>query len=788
MIRRGIAGAVAVAVMVPLLTAGPAVAGRASDPIAVALADTAAEVAPIADRTSAHTNGSAAPADTVPFEDRPLTVEGETLEIPSSYAPAPGPPDGPRVPGPAASSGARTDDTGDAPAPATAEPTPAVGTVRQWLGLDDVRGVLYRKDYTLRAVGEHIEVWVAVDLAFPATDCRNQVPGSTTITDAQLAAFTAAFDTRIFPVETGVFSTPPDRDGSGALLWSDRNGDGGDYRGAGNRTVTLVDNIRDRNFHSFPDAATGVAGFFSGQLNELFDRNVLTIDAYDWAHRTGANPPDEPTPFACTSRPARPSAYEATFAHEWQHLLQYYTDPGEAIWLDEGLSDVAQTLTGFVDARAGVDRAGADSHLFCFQGFGTVRGPGNPFPLDCGGPENSLTLWNEGTAPGAVLADYGNAYQFLLYLGDRYGPGILTDLHRDGARQGLAAVTAALAARGEPDPAEVLRDFQRSVVLDAYVDAGAGISGVDPARVSSAAVHSTVNLDNPAINSTPGVAPNGADYVPLTGIDEEFRPTVLRGAELAGLEFHGEPGPAAAPVGWDVVVDDPGRPGDAVLSARADRPALLPVTVPTTDPTLRMLAHHTGGTATVTVSADDGATTTVVPVTGPTGAPVSALTGDSGGFVPVSVDLTAWAGTDVVLGIGWAGPAGGLRLDDLRLGDALVSDGTSLAGLLSPAGPRPVPPSPWALTLIGITEENGRTLITVGTPTPADDVVLGATELQPFSDADRVVVIVSHTDPTGLRLTPAAYTLVVNGRQQPGGTVPAGAASVAAQPASGSNE
>ena len=36
-------------------------------------------------------------------------------------------------------------------------------------------GILYRKDYTLRGVGAHIEVWVANDLAFPAGDCRTQV-------------------------------------------------------------------------------------------------------------------------------------------------------------------------------------------------------------------------------------------------------------------------------------------------------------------------------------------------------------------------------------------------------------------------------------------------------------------------------------------------------------------------------------------------------------------------------------------------------------------------------------
>ena len=74
------------------------------------------------------------------------------------------------------------------------DPTPPVGTVRQWLGLDDFNGILYRKDYTLRGVGDHIEVWVANDRAFPAGDCRLQIPGSTDITDAQVARLVSEFD------------------------------------------------------------------------------------------------------------------------------------------------------------------------------------------------------------------------------------------------------------------------------------------------------------------------------------------------------------------------------------------------------------------------------------------------------------------------------------------------------------------------------------------------------------------------------------------------------------------
>ena len=74
----------------------------------------------------------------------------------------------------------------------------------------------------------------------------------------------------------------------------------------------------------------------------------MTIDAWDWLHRTGANPPHEPTADPCTSAPARPFLYEGVFAHEYQHLLESYEDPGETIWVNEGLSDWVMSYVGYV--------------------------------------------------------------------------------------------------------------------------------------------------------------------------------------------------------------------------------------------------------------------------------------------------------------------------------------------------------------------------------------------------------------------------------------------------------
>jgi len=121
----------------------------------------------------------------------------------------------------------------------------------------------------------------------------------------------------------------------------------------------------------------------------------MTIDAFDWIHRTGANPPDDPVPGDfCKSAPARPFLYEGTFAHEYQHLLHSYTDPDEVNWINEGLSDRAQTLTGYVDPSKEITERGFDSHIQTFLGWSVVQTPFNPNPRQ-GGPENSLTWWED---------------------------------------------------------------------------------------------------------------------------------------------------------------------------------------------------------------------------------------------------------------------------------------------------------------------------------------------------------------------------------------------------------
>ena len=662
---------------------------------------------------------------------------------------------------------------------APAAPTPPVGTVRQWIALDDFNGILYRKDYTLRGVGAHIEAWVANDLAFPAGDCRTQVATSTQITDAQVARLISEFDGNMYPKETATFSTPPDRDGTNALLGPDANGNGGVYTGGGEKTVALIDNVRDDNFYSFPAAPTYIAGFFSSQFNELLDRNVMTVDAFDWLHRTTANPPDDPTADLCTSRPARPNLYEGTFAHEWQHLLHYYTDPFETTWVNEGLSDFAQTLTKYVDATATVFDRGADSHIYCFQGFGIVQTQFNPNPRDCGGPENSLNLWGEGN-PNAVLADYGNAYSMMLFLFDRYGTDIISRLHNDGELQGLPSLEAALKAEHAGSMYGVIHDFQSMVLLDKIVgDAKHSVVlGVPKSRVTTPSLRSTVNLANPNANDDPGAAPNGADYVALQRADGK----VLNGRDLRSLTFTGARQLPSLPLAWTIVSNDPDRPGNPVLwsgnASNTDASAVASVTVPSADPTLRFLAKYGAELGFdygyVQVSTDGGATYTTIPGNHTVDAPLGpGLNGTTTGFEQESYDLSAYAGKSILVAIRYVSDGGvnegGLLVDDVSVGAMQVSDGSSLAPFKSPTQIHPIDVHNWNVRLVGIDEGKVPVVLQV-TFDGKRSLSLNRAQLALASPFDKVVAIVAYDEPTEQVQQYAPYTLRVNGVLQPGGT------------------
>ncbi|MCL3838817.1 choice-of-anchor J domain-containing protein [Aeromicrobium duanguangcaii] len=700
------------------------------------------------------TTATAAPPSAQAVDPRPvdpqsdlknLTVEGKKVQAPKEYR------------------GNRTQSRRAAPGE-----TPPVGTVREWLALDDVQGGSYYKEYTLRGDGDHIEVWVANDIAFPADDCRGAE--ATVVTDAQVAGLVREFDTNIYPKESEAFSVAPERDGSNALI-------DGDFTGDGEKIVTLVDNVRDDNFYDFPEAPTYIAGFFSSAYNEYMDRNVMTIDAYDWEHRTGAAPVDESTDDLCTSRPARPRLYEGTFAHEYQHLLQYYTDPNESTAVNEGLSDFAQTLVGYVDGNATVEDPGGDSHLYCFQGFGTVKTPYNTTPRDCGGPENSFNLWDEGNTSSGVLADYGHAYQLMLYLYDKYGQDFISALHRDGEDQGIAGIEKQLEAEGA-EFRKVFHDFQSMTLLDRIIgDAKKSlVVGLSRSKVTTPSLRSTVNLANPAAYATPGAAPNGADYVPLT-----VKGKPVTGASLRSATFEGAKTLPELPLRWTSVTDDPDRPGDAVLFSgdanSLDVSAVKTVAVPATNATLTFDAKYGAEEGYdygyVQVSTDGGATYTSIAgdktVDGPQG---PALNGATDGFEKHTFDLSAYAGQEILLAFRYISDGGvnegGLKVDNVAVGGTTISDGSNLGEFRSPTQIRPTPVENWHVKLVGIRPGKVPYVAQVSSD-GRSSIKLDHWSMLKLLPAKQIVAVVSYDESTELVQQYAPYTLTVNGQVQPGG-------------------
>ncbi len=153
--------------------------------------------------------------------------------------------------------------------------------------------------------------------------------------------------------------------------------------------VTLVYNIQDEAYYDC-EVTTYTAGYFAPEFVDSMGMNVISIDSSDWANRVGADPSTAPWSDGDATND-RPELYEGVIAHELEHLLMNYSDPGELSWVDEGLADVAAFLNGY-------DMTG--SHLTYQQVFHR---------------ETSLTRW------GGGLENYGASFSYFEYLWERAG-------------------------------------------------------------------------------------------------------------------------------------------------------------------------------------------------------------------------------------------------------------------------------------------------------------------------------------------------------------------------------
>lgn len=396
------------------------------------------------------------------------------------------------------------------------------GAKKTFLGYDSVEGS-YLKTYTLRSIGENVEVWVADELGFfGLDDDGNDIEDpygrdAYVITQEQVDRMRDVFDGTIYPKDTDFFGIPNSHTGENAQFtqWFGFDVEGNladefnytpeSYIPEGfevkERVMILVDNIRDEQYYD-PEYPFFIAGFYSPTVQDYIDRNIINLDAKDWDDRL------ERTFFG-------------TAAHEFQHLIHDDNDPSEETWINEGMSDFAEYL--------------------CFEEhpMGHVN-----FFLEH--PENSLVEWDEHYAAETgpeTLSDYGQAYLMQLYLLDQYGKDFVRALATNEL-QGIESVNEVLDEFNTGiDFEELFRRFTIAVAIDSP-QPGNNIYNFD-------SIDLNVNYETALEFDKDGVPAWGADYKVLEDAKK------IRNVIFDGIEF--------MPTPWKIVEDHPLRSGEKVI-------------------------------------------------------------------------------------------------------------------------------------------------------------------------------------------------------------------------------
>jgi hypothetical protein len=440
-----------------------------------------------------------------------------------------------------------------------------------------------------------------------------------------------------------------------------------------------------------------------------FDRNVMSIDAYDWANRTGPSG-------------TRPFLYEGVFAHEYQHLLHDDYDSDEENFINEGMSDFAEFLTGYHPALAG--------HL----------GPA------ASNPENSLVAWGD-QGDLEILTDYGQAYLFQLYLYEQFGQGFTQALFHNTAN-GISGIDSTLDAFAAPrDFADVMHDWSIAMLIDSTRPRGSRYN----------LRNETFNLDigtpeapNPQAFDTPGAPPWGTDYIWITGDPGDLGRFNFNGADFSLF-----------PTAWT-------SDGNVLFSGAGD---LLD--------NWAIFETPGGGTLTfdtqyqtelgwdfgfVQVSTDGGHNWTSLSNEFTTSdhdpsahpkivANVPGLTGDSGGMVNMSFDLSPYAGQNILIAFryvtDWAFSEAGWFIDNVMVDDTLISDGSDASVFRDITEILPIE-NDFTVTFVGFRAQRNGMQYKAATIKVDDATESFFTELaQILQWADRAAMLVTFDAPEG---------------------------------------
>jgi hypothetical protein len=315
---------------------------------------------------------------------------------------------------------------------------PALGSRRTFQVLSKFDGSAFRRiSARVRYVGSHIVLYVDVD----------QPPGA--FSDAELQTFGDIFDRVLYDIDVRTFGGESDIDGNGRVLF----------------ILTPVVNALT--------SATecSASGFITG-----FQYGLDLLPTQANSNRGEifyALVPDVGGTRSCEHTKAEVERLvPATFVHEFQHMISFGQHvlarggTGETLWLNEGLSHVAEELAGkYYEAKFPPPQGRADvNQLFpdSAQGYLTPNMRNAERFLEPPGVSSVTAIAGSGS-----LAERGGAWLFLRWLGDQKGETIYGRLVQT-ARTGVANVED---KAGETF-AGLFGDFTTAV----YVDSLPGVS------------------------------------------------------------------------------------------------------------------------------------------------------------------------------------------------------------------------------------------------------------------------------------------------------------------------
>ena len=289
--------------------------------------------------------------------------------------------------------------TAAAPARVTA---PVLGSVRAFTVCGDIycQGLVAVNAKALY-VGAHAAIYVdtlAPQGGFAAADVQ------------QLGA---QVDSVLYPIDTLAFGAPSDIDANGVVL------------------ILLTPLVNELTPSA--DCQSPIEGYSLGE--DLAPSTRAQFN--DGEVFYGVVPDPSGTLGGCTlTTPAALAALAPTFTHEFQHMISFNQhvlirggDP-EVLWLNEGLSRLAEELAGLHYDSLGADSAGSDFLLGNLYNAFLYEETPTPNPL--------VTV----TSPTA-LETAGAGWLFLRYLVDQYGPGVTQRLEQTALQGGsnVAGVT-----------------------------------------------------------------------------------------------------------------------------------------------------------------------------------------------------------------------------------------------------------------------------------------------------------------------------------------------------------